>query len=71
MKENEPLQDDPIHDQPMPLIDHLLELRTGFYGLVRPFWCVLRSVTILRVIFTSFWRGRWARSCGSRVSSRI
>lgn len=27
MKENEPLQDDPIHDQPMPLIDHLLELR--------------------------------------------
>lgn len=27
MKENEPLQNDPIHDQPMPLIDHLLELR--------------------------------------------
>lgn len=25
--ENEPLQNDPIHDQPMPLIDHLLELR--------------------------------------------
>ncbi|MFT8431989.1 MAG: twin-arginine translocase subunit TatC [Acetobacter orientalis] len=27
MTEPPPLQDDPIHDQPMPLIDHLLELR--------------------------------------------
>ncbi|KXV61321.1 preprotein translocase subunit TatC [Acetobacter tropicalis] len=27
MTENETLHDDPIHDQPMPLIDHLLELR--------------------------------------------
>ncbi|MCP1220731.1 twin-arginine translocase subunit TatC [Acetobacter orientalis] len=27
MTEQPPLQDDPIHDQPMPLIDHLLELR--------------------------------------------
>ena len=63
-------EDDPINDKPMPLLDHLIELRR------RLLWSIAAFVIAFFVCYyfsgrsTCSWPSRWRRSCASAANSR-
>ena len=61
-------QDDPIDDKPMPLLEHLVELRRRLMWAVGAFVDLLhRLVLLLQPASTSSWPSRWRRCCASRA----
>ena len=61
--------DDPIDDKPMPLLDHLIELRRRLLWSIVAFLIALRRLLLLlRRRSTASWRSRWPTSCSSRAT---
>ena len=63
-------ENDTINDKPMPLLDHLIELRRRLMWSIGTFFVAFLSAIISRARSTPFSRRPWRTSCAARASSR-
>ena len=60
-------EDDPIDDKPMPLLEHLIELRRRLMWSIGAFIiCFIGVVPLLRAASTSSWPSRWRTCCAQQ-----